>query len=370
MTTPGFVGPAAAAQSATPAWPARRTVTISTARPSIVAPAATAAWPGRAGGHASTLLASRRTLLTAAQSVADAGPAILRVELDAAEMPVLRRLSRQELDVLIGWAAEEGWNPGRDDAEAFWATDPAGFWGIEVDGVLVGGASAVSHGDRLGVMGLTIARPELRGQGIDRTALATLVDGLSERLSPGAGIVLDAVPALVGSAEEVGFRATHRTVRMSGVGQVLARGASSAQLRNLAAVPAAEVVAYHPAHVGAERPEFLRHWIRPAGGLGLAAVDGGKVVGMGVVRRCVFGFLVGPLFAGRPVIADGILRALSAHAAGSPLHLDVPMVNTNAVALAGSHGLSESSARVRMVRGVVPDVSLAEVFGASTSEIG
>jgi hypothetical protein len=56
-------------------------------------------------------------------------------------------------------------------------------------------------------------------------------------------------------------------------------------------------VAYHPAHVGAERPEFLRHWIRPAGGLGLAAVDGGKVVGMGVVRRCVFGFLVGPLFA-------------------------------------------------------------------------
>ena len=39
----------------------------------------------------------------------------------------IRPLTREELDVAVGWAAEEGWDPGRGDAEAFWAADPGGF---------------------------------------------------------------------------------------------------------------------------------------------------------------------------------------------------------------------------------------------------
>ena len=53
----------------------------------------------------------------------------------------VRLLSREELDVLIGWAAREGWDPGRDDAEVFWHTDPEAYVGFDVDGELGGAAS-------------------------------------------------------------------------------------------------------------------------------------------------------------------------------------------------------------------------------------
>jgi hypothetical protein len=35
----------------------------------------------------------------------------------------IRPMKRQELDTLLDWAAQEGWNPGLHDAEIFWHTD-------------------------------------------------------------------------------------------------------------------------------------------------------------------------------------------------------------------------------------------------------
>lgn len=46
----------------------------------------------------------------------------------------IRRMTRDELDTLIEWAAREGWNPGLDDAEAFWNADPDGFVAAELNG--------------------------------------------------------------------------------------------------------------------------------------------------------------------------------------------------------------------------------------------
>ena len=57
----------------------------------------------------------------------------------------IRRMTRDELDTLVEWAAREGWNPGLDDAEVFWATDPDGFVAAEIDGKLVGGGSIVAY---------------------------------------------------------------------------------------------------------------------------------------------------------------------------------------------------------------------------------
>ena len=52
---------------------------------------------------------------------------------------IIRPMARDELDVIMGWAHGEGWNPGLDDADVFWATDPDGFIAAELDGQLVGG---------------------------------------------------------------------------------------------------------------------------------------------------------------------------------------------------------------------------------------
>ena len=46
----------------------------------------------------------------------------------------IRNMIRAEVDRLVEWAAEEGWNPGLHDADLFWATDPDAFIAAELDG--------------------------------------------------------------------------------------------------------------------------------------------------------------------------------------------------------------------------------------------
>ena len=40
---------------------------------------------------------------------------------------ITRTMSRQEVELALGWAAAEGWNPGLSDATPFQVADPAGF---------------------------------------------------------------------------------------------------------------------------------------------------------------------------------------------------------------------------------------------------
>ena len=47
---------------------------------------------------------------------------------------IIRKMRREELDLLVEWAALEGWNPGLSDADIFWATDPDGFIAAELNG--------------------------------------------------------------------------------------------------------------------------------------------------------------------------------------------------------------------------------------------
>ena len=43
-------------------------------------------------------------------------------------------MTRDELDIAALWAKAERWNPGRYDTEAFYSTDPKGFFVGELDG--------------------------------------------------------------------------------------------------------------------------------------------------------------------------------------------------------------------------------------------
>ena len=55
------------------------------------------------------------------------------------------RAEREDLDIMIEWAAREGWNPGLNDAECFWAADPEGFWTARLNGEMVACMSVVRH---------------------------------------------------------------------------------------------------------------------------------------------------------------------------------------------------------------------------------
>ncbi len=74
-------------------------------------------------------------------------------------------MTREQLDMAIGWAADEGWNPELHDAESFWVTDPAGFFMGFLNDEPVSSISAVRYGKGFGFIGFFMVKPELRGKG-------------------------------------------------------------------------------------------------------------------------------------------------------------------------------------------------------------
>ena len=112
----------------------------------------------------------------------------------------IRPMRRDEVEIALGFAALEGWNPGLHDAACFHAADPGGFLLAECRGQAVGCISAVSYGADFGFIGLYIVAPAWRGQGIGRRLWAA---GLA-RLA-GRTIGLDGVPAQQDNYRRSGF---------------------------------------------------------------------------------------------------------------------------------------------------------------------
>jgi ribosomal protein S18 acetylase RimI-like enzyme len=280
---------------------------------------------------------------------------------------VIRQMTRTELDTLVEWAANEGWNPGLNDAQIFWDTDPEGFVAAELGGELIGGGSIVSYGGRFGFMGFFIIRPDCRSQGLGRRLWFHRRDLLISRLQSPAVVGMDGVFDMQGFYRRGGFILFNRDLRFEGVG---AAGAYADTLVDLASVPFAEVARYDAAHFPAPRERYLKAWITQAGSRALGAVQDGVLRGYGVIRPCRQGFKIGPLFAADGESAEALFLGLGDIAPGEPIFLDVPENNPEAMALARRHGLREIFGCARMYYGPPPVLPYGEIFGVTTFELG
>jgi ribosomal protein S18 acetylase RimI-like enzyme len=277
---------------------------------------------------------------------------------------VIRSMTRPEVNIAIGWAAEEGWNPGFHDADAFYAADPGGFLVGLLGGVPVATISAVKYGDSFGFIGFYIVRPDYRGKGL---GLQIWKAGLARLVSRTVG--LDGVLAQLNNYRKSGFELAYRNIRYQGVGG----GPVSADdsIVALETIPFEEIAVYDQPFFPDDRRPFLRYWIcQPsAGALGL--LQGGKMVGYGVIRPCRFGFKIGPLLADSPAVAESLFLALKARApTGAPVFLDTPAVNQAAIDLAQRHGMSVAFETARMYLGSEPRLPLQRLFGVTTFELG
>lgn len=285
----------------------------------------------------------------------------------ASGVTIYRQATRAEMDMAVGWAAAEGWNPGLADADVFCATDPQGFVCAERDGEVIATGSIVSYSGAFGFMGFFIVRPDLRGQGIGRAFWYWRRDTLRARLQPGAAIGMDGVFDMQPFYARGGFVFTHRNLRMAGTGQA---GDIPEGVVELSNVPFAAVAAFDRRHFGFAREAFLRRWITPRDGRVLAAHDREGLTGYGVIRPCREGWKIGPLFAESATVADELFCGLSAHAAGQPICLDTPENNPAALALAARHGLAEVFGCARMYHGPVPVLPWERIYGVTTFELG
>lgn len=271
----------------------------------------------------------------------------------------IRTLSFADVETLVGWAEGEGWNPGLNDAAAFYAADPQGFLGAFVDGEMAAGISAVDYGG-FGFVGLYICRPELRGRGYGRAVW----DAGMARLS-GVTAGLDGVPAQQANYRAMGFAPAYRTFRFSGR---LQAAPAPDGLRPVEADLLPALLDFDRRFFPAARPAFLECWIA-APHVALAHVGEDGILGYGVARRCGDGFKVGPLFATGEASAAALLAALTSRMPGTA-HIDVPEDKSGFARLLLSAGFSRGFETARMYRGAAPDFDLSGVFGVSTLELG
>ncbi|MCX5379984.1 GNAT family N-acetyltransferase [Streptomyces sp. NBC_00091] len=277
--------------------------------------------------------------------------------------------SAADMELLRTWADMEGWNPGDSDRFAFAVADPDGFLVGRRDGEPVACISAVRYGAGFGFIGFYIARPDVRGQGYGLRLWQAGTDRLQGRL-----VGLDGVVEQQDNYRKSGFRSAWTNTRHEGVPQPGADGSDGAdgavEIVDAASLPFAQLAAYDRRFFPEARDAFLSAWTALPGRTALAAVQGGRIEGLGVIRPCSGASRIGPLYAAAPEVAAALVRRLAGHAPGGEVAVDVPDVNPAATAVAAGLGLAPVFETARMYTGPAPEVEVAGMYGVTSLELG
>jgi len=276
----------------------------------------------------------------------------------------IRTARQAEVKLMAQWAAAEGWNPGLADAVCFLAADAGGFLMGYVDDEPVSCISVVKYGENFGFLGFYIVRPEFRGRGF---GLQIWQAGMA-RLQ-GRNVGLDGVVDQQDNYRKSGFRFAYRNMRFMGKsGKQPFDGENTVDLKDLSLAP---VNAYDRPFFPARREEFVKTWVNQRGHIALGQLEGGTLTGYGVIRPCLNGYKIGPLFADSSDIARNLYHALNAAVPpGQAVFLDIPELNPEAVKLVEDFGLEFTFETARMYTDDFPKLPLERLFGVTTFELG
>jgi GNAT superfamily N-acetyltransferase len=270
-------------------------------------------------------------------------------------------MRRDEIPLALGWAAEEGWNPGLADGSCFTSADPKGFFVGEYEGKPAATLSVINYDEHFAFLGFYIVRPDLRGRGFGLRIWKAGIEHAGTRT-----VGLDGVVAQQENYRKSGFKLAYNNTRYGGIPHGVDAPATTVPLSE---VPP-EVVARDGARVfPADRPGFLRAWTGAPGHTGRAVLRDGQLTSWGVIRPCRQGRKIGPLVADDRAAAEAVFSALAGSGEGA-VFLDTPQPNRDAVALAEAHGLVPVFETARMYTGAIRPVALQRVFGVTTFELG
>jgi GNAT superfamily N-acetyltransferase len=273
----------------------------------------------------------------------------------------VRNLTKDEVSLIVDWAAEEGWNPGINDADAFYAADPDGFFGAFDDQGLAGCYSLVQYEGDAAFGGFFIVRPDLRGSGIGNQLLQDVLLRAKDK-----NLGIDGVINMVPKYQRSGFISSHENARFRGVGG----GSMPDGLEIIEALAMPDLEEYDANFFPSKRGKFLDVFLDQPGIVGLASMKGEDILGYGLMRKCRRGRKIGPLFANDGPTARMIAEGLLSMAPGEETFLDVPLINHQATDLADGLGMVPEFRTARLYTKYLPNIRWEGVFGITTLELG
>ncbi|WP_341365531.1 GNAT family N-acetyltransferase [Yoonia sp. BS5-3] len=269
-------------------------------------------------------------------------------------MITYRNAQAHELDTILDWAAAEGWNPGLDDAAAFWAADPGGFF-VAVDGVRpVAAISVVNHTDHFAFLGLYIVTPNYRGRGVGYALWQHALAHAGTRT-----VGLDGVQEQQANYAASGFVHAGGTTRFAGA--VMAQPVS-ARLATAADIP--DLIGREADVTGVHKPAYLGAWFTNTADRKTLLLGGGICT----IRKCRSGAKIGPLIAPDLVTARDLIGQAAGYF-GPDVIIDVPDAAGGLTGLCNDLGLTPGFQTARMYRGAAP-AACGDIFAVTSLELG
>ncbi|MBP9726250.1 MAG: hypothetical protein KBD83_02120 [Gammaproteobacteria bacterium] len=290
--------------------------------------------------------------------------------LESIKGAVVQRMTESDLQMVLRWADQEGWNPGEHETLPLYLADPKGYYLLKHNEQAIASLALVEYSPQLAWMGLFIVLPIFRKKGYG----SLLWDHVVANRPSSMTLALDGVLQQVSRYEKSGFQSdflsTRWTVKRSDIMEMPPEKQSHLLLtENFLTTSLLE---YDKKILSLSREKFLTPWLRMPESHTLVARDAqNTIVGYGVVSKTVNGYKIAPLFADDEAIADALFFALCSFAAeGSSIVMTTPESNTFAVALAKRYRMERVFDTVRMYKGAPPLIDHSKVVGLTSLEIG
>jgi hypothetical protein len=269
----------------------------------------------------------------------------------------LRCMEKKDLEMVMNWCKEEEWNVGKYDAAAYYALDPKGHFLFLLDKQPVGAISVVKYSPKLLAIGPFIVKKEYRNKGYGAQIWQYAIELLEKNINATAGLY--SVPAQISRYARSGFKNNFHIQRWQKnfIKKTPNLEETTEDLKQLNSVSIESIIEYDQSIFSASRKKLLAKFIQNEHIVGFASTDDtGKITGFGLIRPCVKGYRIGPLYADHIENAQKLFQTLLGEANNSTVFIDAPSHNPYIEPFTSFFNLDRVSEAdtVAMFRGEVP----------------
>ena len=237
---------------------------------------------------------------------------------------IIRQMRESELSIVMKWAEEEGWNPGKNDYKAYYAYDDKGFLILERDQNPIAAIAVVRHASILSFIGLFIVKKEYRYQGVGKKIWQAAMLTLKENKCLG----LYAVPRQIPWYQKQGFFKAYTNHRW----QLTKTGGCEPLADDIPfqSKDYSQLIEFDSTIWGTSRKKLFDELFKELDTRAYISFDqeSNRVNGYGLIRSLKDGFRIGPMYCDTIQSAKSLVPfLLSKIPAGEKVIFDMPAKN-------------------------------------------
>jgi len=284
-----------------------------------------------------------------------------------------KQMNIEDFMVVQSWCMKEGWNVGKYDNTFYYQIDPKGHFLFFKEQNPIGSMSLVKHSNQFFTIGPFIVIESERGIGYGSQIWQQVITRLNNY--PDANVLLYAVPQQIARYQEEGFKPCQNHLRWVINSPLFSSEKDQHQVYPVSLKSLNRIFEFDQNIFGYCRKNTLTSVLSHPQINGYYVEADNTIVGYGLIRPCIHGYRIGPLYANNADIAKLLLMKLVAIAGRENIILDIPEMNVTGQKLMLSLGAKRdiSCDTMMMVKGNLSsefEFNIEKNYGLFSLEIG